>query len=201
MTPSDIDRLAASWRCGTWYEREAALAWRNRNAWIIPGRNDADVYLARFWLTPAIRRESTNGGEVIESGDSLLLHFFARGDDDQALHDHPWDFRTTILAGQYLEHLPPNDWQRTTVDGAAGPDWHRHTCWRNTGDTIGHIATDLHCVTEVMDGTWTLVRTGPRVREWGFHPYGQQWIGYREFLAAKRGQAATAEPAVTVSNA
>ena len=192
MKPAYIDELAANeWRGGAWWQREAALAWKRRDAWIIPGRNDDDVYLVRFWLSQPVRRERSDGAcEVIESGDSLLLHFFARGDDDQSLHDHPWDFRTTILNGGYWEHLPPLNWQKTTIDDGFGPDWNMRRERRNAGDTVGHLATDLHCVGEVDVNTWTLVRTGPRVREWGFHPEGRRWVDYKTFLKAKKEAAA-----------
>ncbi len=189
MNPADVERFVASWRCGTWWEREAALAWRRGDFLIIPGRNDSDVYLVRFWLSAAIRRSASDGGEAIESGESLLLHYFARGDDDQALHDHPWDFRTTILIGGYREHLPPLDWMPTTVDGALGPQWDLRHEYRRAGETLGHLSTDLHCVTAVTPNTWTLVRTGPRVRPWGFHPPGLPWVGYRAFLDAAKATA------------
>lgn len=190
MIPSDIDSLAVGWRSGTWWEREAARAWLNRDAWVIPVRNGTDVYFVRFWLSPAIRRQGSAGGEVIESGDSLLLHYFARGDDDAALHDHPWDFRTTILAGWYEEHLPPTEWQRGTIDDGPGPAWDKRRERRCAGDIVGHLSTDLHCVGDVSFGTWTLVRTGPRVRDWGFHPPGKPWIGYKAFLDERKAGAA-----------
>ncbi len=189
MNQQDIEQRLAGWRVGTWWEREAAIAWRNGNALVIPGRNDADVYLVRFWLSAAVRRPASQGGEAIESGESLVLHYFARGDDDQALHDHPWDFRTTILVGGYRECLPPIDWMPTTVDGAVGPAWRQRTEYRRAGETLGHLATDLHCVQDVEPDTWTLVRTGRRVREWGFHPPGQAWVGYRDFLGLDAAKA------------
>jgi hypothetical protein len=189
MNASDLEVMVRGWRTGAWWEREAALAWRNGNALIIPGRKDTDVYLARFWLSAAVRRSASQGGEAIESGESLVLHYFARGDDDEALHDHPWDFRTTILIGGYRECLPPVEWMPTTVDGAVGPAWRERTEWRRAGETLGHLATDLHCVQDVEHGTWTLVRTGPRVRPWGFHPPGQSWLGYRDFLGLDAAKA------------
>lgn len=191
MIPAIVDHLVAAWRSGPWWEREAARAWLNGDALVITGRNDADVYLLRFWLSTTVRRaSSTADGEAIESGDSLLLHYFARGDDDQALHDHPWDFRTTILAGGYCEHLPPFDWHGGAIDNGPGPDWHIASAWRSPGDVISHRATDLHCVGRIEPATWTLVRTGPRVRPWGFHPPGHPWIGYAGFLAARNAVSA-----------
>ena len=192
MNAADIEQLAASasaWRSGHWWEREAARAFANGDFLIIPGRSDADIYLVRFWLSVALRRDRSDGGEAIESGDSLMLHYFARGDDDQSLHDHPWDFRTTILVGGYIEHLPPEDWQSTNVDAGPGPAWNENRVPRRAGDTLGHKATDLHCVGFVDHGTWTLVRTGPRVRDWGFHPPAERWQQYRAYLDARKAMA------------
>lgn len=194
MTPANIHDLATAptgWRNGAWWEREAVHAYARGDFLIIPGRNDDDVYMARFWLSFAIRRASeSTSGEAIESGDSLLLHFFARGDDDQALHDHPWDFRTTILRGGYDEHLPYIEWMPSAIDCLGdGPAWDARVVGRYVNQTIEHRATDLHCVGNVQPGTWTAVRTGKRVREWGFHPPGQRWQPYREFLKAKKAMA------------
>src|SRR6185312_6999729 len=36
---------------------------------------------------------------------NVYLHRFLRSDDDRALHDHPWDNRSWVLSGEYVEHL------------------------------------------------------------------------------------------------
>src|SRR6202035_3956595 len=122
----------------------------------------------RFWMQamPAVIRPASPAQAVkYDSGNSVLLHYFCRGDDDASLHDHPWDFSTTILAGGYVEHRPPTAWNNAA---GVGPEWdQRHLTW-HAGDTIRHLAEDLHCVGKVNQGTWTLVRTGPKRREWGF---------------------------------
>jgi hypothetical protein len=147
--------------------------------------------MARFWLT-APERDRANA-ERWESADSVLLHRFASADDDEALHDHPWDFTTTILAGEYDEHLPPVDWIDANPTGSGkwtgngyddvlGPAWDQRIETRRSGDTVKREAIDLHSVGRVAPGTWTLVRTGPRIRDWGFHPHGTPWVLWREFL-------------------
>lgn len=35
---------------------------------------------------------------------NIYLHRFIHGDDDRALHDHPWHSASLILAGRYIEH-------------------------------------------------------------------------------------------------
>ncbi len=179
MNDADIHALAEnSWKNGTWYEQDAWMAIHLGHFLIIHGRNDSDVYLVRCWLTTPRRDER---GEW-DSGNSLLLHFFARGDDDQSLHDHPWHFSTRILVGGYREHLPPAGWVRNSV----GPAWNENTVMRRAGERIHHAANDLHCVGEVLPGTWTMVKTSPRDRAWGFHPPGQPWQPYADFLNARK---------------
>jgi len=166
-----------------WWKRAAAAAYRAGHSRVILGRNDGNAYLLRFWLTPP----QAGNDQGFESGESVLLHFFARGDDDQSLHDHPWDFQTTILSGGYWEHLPPSNYMGFTGvfsddHNMPGPEWNVRREFRAAGQTVKRDATQLHCVGEVLPGTVTLVRTGPRWREWGFHPPGQPWVPYKQFL-------------------
>jgi hypothetical protein len=184
MTPDFVRYLAStSWRHGPWWQREACRALDNGQSLIIPTRTGTEVYLLRCWLSVPVVMPSDVDGSRFESGESLLLHFFARGDDDEALHDHPWHFRTTILTGGYEEHLPPLDWDAAS---GLGPAWNRRKMLRTSTQTIAHAATDLHCVGRILPGTWTLVRTERRIRDWGFHPPGKPWVPYRQYLDSRR---------------
>lgn len=175
-----------------WWVCAALEKLRCGHYFAITGRNDYDLYLMRLWLSAPQVLASDDGGERFDSGDSILLHWFARGDDDEALHDHPWDFSTEILAGGYTEHLPTGGWLANAWLGKRliaidphtlpGPDWQARTVRRNAGERVVKQATDLHCVGAVDPGTWTLVRTGPRVRDWGFHPPGRPWVPWRQYL-------------------
>jgi hypothetical protein len=186
--------LVFSWANGgpdsvVWYKEAAIECIYAKRFVAIPTRDGAGLYLLRCWLTAPLTIVNHDGTTELESGDSVLLHFFARGDDDQSLHDHPWDFVTDILSGGYVEHLPPIGWSPT---GIAGPSWNvRHVDHRH-GERISHHAEDLHCVGHVDPGTWTLVRTGPRRRPWGFHPPGEPWIDADQFFARKTDRIARA---------
>jgi len=191
--PALISQLVQEWLANPTYDwhKDAALHAIGRGAFqVITTRDGKSLYLLRCWLTIP-RPQSPDGGDGSrwESGNSVLLHYFARGDDDQSLHDHPWNFTTRILAGGYIEHLPPESWRVAHPShrdgyrlGIPGPDWEAVLRPRGAGDTIIHQAEDLHCVGSTAPGTWTLVSTGARRREWGFHPPGKPWIGYREYL-------------------
>lgn len=151
----------------------------------IPNRARTDLYLARFWITPPETNYAVEGIEEppLESGNSLLLHWFNSGDDDRALHDHPWDFRTTIMQGAYMEHLPEDYWLAALPSPLdPGPSWDANRVFRSEGQTICHAAEDLHCVGDTMLDTVTLVRTGSRRRVWGFHPPGKPWLMSAAFL-------------------
>lgn len=154
------------------FARLALLAWvrqemaRRSPDFIIGG--EADPYLKRWWAIP---RERTG---------NVYLHQFIRSDDDQALHDHPWDSVSIILDGWYIEHLP-----------GALPEL------RGPGSIVRREAADAHRVellrheaTGVEEPVTTLFLTGPVVREWGFHCERRGWVHWRDFTAGPAGQTA-----------
>lgn len=178
LTRADIDQHVLRWDGSPlWYEREALLAYLAGWWQPILSRRGDHVYMLRFWLTPPELGADCQEGDF-SFHDSLVLHQFLRPDDDAALHDHPAGFRATLLDGGYIEALPPDGWQCDIL----GPQYQAKTVRRTTGDTIVHAATDLHAVVAIIPGTWTLVRTGPRERAWGFHPPGQVWQPWRHYL-------------------
>jgi hypothetical protein len=108
-------------------------------------------YLERWCLTPR------------SDGGNLYLHHILAPDPDIFLHDHPWWFRSTVLAGGYDEQLANGDIVR-----------------RQEGDSGEHAAMDAHVITHVVPGTWTLVLTGRTEREWGFLTAGG-WVHHDAF--------------------
>lgn len=111
-------------------------------------------YLDRWWLVPRNRWFN------------VYLHRLWRDDDDRALHDHPWDNATLVLAGGYRE----------VVTGRAPRD-------RLAGDLVFRSATAQHRLLLTADpgATWTLFVTGPRRRAWGFQcPQG--WRPWQQFV-------------------
>lgn len=103
----------------------------------------------------------------------LYLHRFWRSDED-VLHDHPWAFWSLILWGGYVEVTPCLPWGQWGL-------WHR------TGSLLRRPATWRHRVVvpdRLRGRVWTLVWTGPKVREWGFWcPRG--WISFHEHRARR----------------
>lgn len=129
----------------------------------------------------------------------VKLHHILRSDDDRDLHDHPWSFLSIVLKGGYFEHRPAicnahpafkphsldeNARARHGVAicywcGIAREHWTRRT-WYGPGSILWRPAPSIHRL-ELPEPTrsplnvpedntaWTLVFTGPKRREWGFH--------------------------------
>jgi hypothetical protein len=183
-----LDALIESWaNCGidgeAWYKTAAIEAVDEKRFVAIPSRDNSSLYLLRCWLTEPNLVFSDDGKRELESGASFLLHYFAQADDDNCLHDHPWDFTTDILAGGYVEHVPPINWPQRSL---WGPVWDSEKRYYYAGNRVEHQAEDLHCVGQVQPGTFTLVRTGPRRRRWGFHPFGDRWIDKSDFFSPNK---------------
>ena len=113
---------------------------------------------------------------------NIYLHRFLRSDADE-LHDHPWNFATYVVEGEYKEH---------TFYGV------NH---RKEGSLAIRKATDFHRVEvdkdrplgEVNNSPLTLFISGPRKKEWGFisRNYGfshskPRWVPYWEYLNVER---------------
>lgn len=82
----------------------------------------------------------------------VYVHRFRASDDDRSLHDHPWNFLSIILKGEYREII--------SEDGS----YYR----RRQGDIAYRKATHRHYVKLVTPEVWTLMIVGPRIRRWGF---------------------------------
>ena len=134
-------------------------AWAASRMVMLPDFTIGDpVYLERWWIVP--RNEQQN----------VYLHRILRDDDDRALHDHPWDNVSYVIAGSYREITP---------DG---------TFIRQPGDVVKRQATDMHRL-ELIDGEpcVSLFFTGQKVREWGFDCPGG-WVHWRDFTAGENGE-------------
>lgn len=108
-----------------------------------------DPYLLRWYLIPRNRWFN------------LYLHKFCRDDDDRALHDHPWWFVSLMIRGRYTE-VTGYDFQGRALG-----------CVRTAPSIAYRSAKHQHrVILSARDGKllpcWTIVLTGPRVREWGF---------------------------------
>lgn len=139
-----------------WFERLLCKIFRYRNI-----RRGDVLLFRRFYLTP--RSWSC----------VLLLHHYVSKDLDQHPHDHPWAFITWILAGGYVEETQTYEHDGVWVE----------TKTRWPGALLYRAAKHTHRLTELLDpvaGSWSLVLSFGRHRDWGFHtPDG--WVDWRTY--------------------
>lgn len=117
-------------------------------------------YLHRWYVAPRP-----------ETGCNVYLHRFLGSDDDRALHDHPWDSRSVVIAGEVIEHVG-----RPGVEFVGFSEQRTHLA----GAIVEREADTPHRI-EIRSEAWTLFMTGPKLREWGFW-CSHSWRHWREFV-------------------
>ena len=129
----------------------------------IYGATDTALYMERYWLfnpyfeTGGIRRYPWFPL-------SVRIHKIVRPDDDRHLHDHPWNARTFILSGHYVEERE------------------NHVYVRDAGDTARLNFGEYHRVAHVPEeGVYTLFVTGKYRGTWGFLVDGIK-VPYKKYL-------------------
>jgi hypothetical protein len=143
-----------------------------------------DVYLERYYLLGAPRHP--DGEDAFDAQGNprpgtvsghwqLVLHRFAASDDNEALHNHPWEWaKSLILAGGYLE-------SRRFQDSSYV---YRQRCL--PGHIVSLTHDTFHAVELLETDCWTLFLMGPRVASWLFWlPRNGQYVPWREYLAQK----------------
>lgn len=97
----------------------------------------------------------------------IFIHNILRSDTDRDLHDHPWNFTTIILRGEYHEE----------VNGIRNVKIRKAPC------IIRHKAEDSHRVT-IIKPVWSLFIIGPKRRQWGFLT-NEGWVHHQEYNDTK----------------
>ena len=118
------------------------------------------IYLRRWFLRPHNRFLN------------IYLHHFVGSDDPTALHDHPWWFVSICLRHGYLEVLPNASRRQRPGTVVARRARHRHRIVLLTNPD----GTERSC--------WTILVTGPRVRQWDFwcaRPGGSWFVPWQQF--------------------
>lgn len=141
---------------------------------------------------------------------NVYLHRFVHGDDDRALHDHPWHSASLILDGRYIEHtaeyLPfdakvvdfhamftPTDGRYYVPDSVSKNrgeygDFDRFDYTQSfvTGDFRKLLPTHRHLLElygKNDEPCLTLFITGSLLRRWGFW-CKNGWRDFAEYTAA-----------------
>lgn len=176
--PKDIFAEAErEWRNGPWYARLAYWLLKRGRFFFIPGRKSDDVYLARFHILKLkMKRKTPTGVRKPQTVFGIYLHRFYRGDDDPALHDHPWPFGGIVLSGGYIEQK--EFYQR----------------WRRPGSLMFVGIRSFHRVRLDRNRSkgkpvWTLVIVGPKLKRWGFIPHGlRKWMAWCRYLGVPQNE-------------
>jgi hypothetical protein len=159
---------------------------------VIYDRAGVSPYLSRYYLLG--RPTRTSGGEPFDEkgnpykdtvwphgGWGLYLHKFHRGDDDKALHSHPWAWAVSlVLAGGYYEDRRNNE---TLEIGRR---------WVGPGSVNVITQNDYHRVDLSNRQTcWSLFLAGPKVDSWNFwDPKTARTVHWREFINELRDASA-----------
>ena len=135
----------------------------------ITSADGGDVYMGRWWLFNPYGKDAA--GDPVPPRwswlPSIRVHHIMRPDADRDLHDHPWNARTVILRGWYIEERQ---------DG---------TYVRRAGDTAALRFEQFHRIAEVSPGgVWTLFITWRYRGPWGFLVDGVK-VPWRDYLARR----------------
>jgi hypothetical protein len=155
------------WRLFAWFvSRKRVADWLIARAQRTPYTH-LPGYMERYWLFNAYRK--CDGKEVtpISWLPSVRIHRILREDQDRHMHDHPWDARTVILRGWYIEER-------------------QHAAFlfkRSVGDTTPIRFGEYHSITRVSTGgVWTMFITFGYQGTWGFKVDGVK-VPWREYMA------------------
>lgn len=140
--------------------------------------DDGSLYMERYWLFnpyPTCREERRWWKDLLPS---IRLHRILTTDAD--LHDHPWNARSFILRGWYVEErleypTCPEDFH----------DLRSVNYFRLKGKTFRLDYGQFHRISMVdASGVWTMFVTGKKRGSWNFLVNGVK-IPWRDYAAAK----------------
>lgn len=145
--------------------------------------NEDPSYMGRFWLFNPYDRV-TNKPRWRWCPWSVRIHHIKRADAERDMHDHPWNARTIILQGGYVEERLNPEFE--SMLSSFPSNWPTVTFCRSAGDTAKLGFEQYHRITHVVpDGAWTLFISGPWQGVWGFLVDGVK-VKWREYLGLEQ---------------
>lgn len=138
-------------------------------------------YMNRWWLFNAYdsdtsKPEDKRHGRKVTWLPSVRVHHILRADTARDLHDHPWNARTIILKGWYIERR-----RIGMYDMLMAPITKEYE--RKPGDTATINYGQYHSIDKVSKGgVYTLFFTWKYMGSWGFLVNGKKipWRQYEE---------------------
>jgi hypothetical protein len=144
----------------------------------LPSNQDPS-YMARYWVFNPYDRV-TNKPRFRWCPWSIRVHHIKRADSERHMHDHPWNARTIILKGGYVEERENLEFESmlpTTLS-----NFPTVTTMRFPASTAKLGFEQYHRITHVpAGGAWTLFISGPWQGVWGFLVDGVK-VEWRKYL-------------------
>jgi hypothetical protein len=143
-----------------------------------------DGYMERWWLL-----NRYDDREPIAWLPSIRIHHILREDIADHPHDHPWDARTIILRGGYIEKRRVDAGEYVGFEDDEHPAYvaryveEYKTFFRKPGDTAPVLFGDYHHISAVTHGgAWTMFITFGYKGTWGFLVNGEKvpWRDYEK---------------------
>lgn len=180
------------WKAVAWLvTRESICNWLIAKAICNPWYGIEGI-MERYWIFNPYFEKDGNGGEETKRSKfwdilpTIRLHYIYGADTDPHLHDHPWDCRTIILRGWYIERVENIEHDPMIPDS----DSNRPTrCFlRGEGFTRPFNTLDWHKIELVPmgHGTWTMFITWKYQGPWGFLVDGKKMLSRDYFEYRKQ---------------
>lgn len=152
------------WKAIAWFVSKPAVAdWLIKRAQRTPYLH-LEGYMNRWWLFNPTPPLNGGRGRRFEWLPSIRIHHILRADQDRHEHNHPWDARTIILKGCYVEQ------RGSKIDVLLA------------GDTRRIDADTFHRIRLVSQGgVWTLFISWKYQHTWGFKTE-EGFVPWREYL-------------------
>lgn len=177
---------------------DALIRFAKRTPYLHLRSPDGSVYMERYWVFNPYDRVTNVPRWAPLIPFSIRVHHIRREDLDRHLHDHPWDARTIILKGWYIEKRLVDEsnplYQAAitripeALDGCEiGAIEVTEAIWRRPGDTAALKTGQYHSICEVSDGgVYTLFISWKWRETWGFLVDGVK-VPWREYLGLQPG--------------
>lgn len=156
--------------------------------------HDGDTYMERYWLFNSYERgpNKQEKSKYTWFPWNIRIHWIRRADMAEHMHDHPWNARTIILRGGYVEQRLMGALQVRSKGRLIVNDEHIKEFKRVRGCTARIGFKQYHHISHVTpEGAWTLFISGPYQGTWGFLVDGVK-KPWREYFAP--GKAGLIDP-------
>lgn len=171
---------------------EAIIRYAKRTPYLHLPSNEDPSYMERYWVFNPYSRVTNKPRWGWLCPISIRVHHIKREDLDRALHDHPWNARTIILKGWYVEERlcveacgPLDEGAQSNYDYNGTNGYSRlgiESILRTSGDTASLRFGEYHTIVEVSEGgVYTLFFSGKWRGVWGFLVDGVK-VPWRKYL-------------------